>query len=106
MTSVPAVVWLHLFDPHTPHTPPEPYALGLRPSDAVGLGPVRAWVPFRQTGPRGFTEAVLGANRDLYDGEVAYVDRQVGRLLLGPRHMTRNEQLVDAPVRPRIDAVD
>ena len=59
-------IWLHLFDPHTPHTPPEPYALGFRPAEAPGLSPVRAWVPFRQPGPRGFTEQVLGANRDLY----------------------------------------
>jgi len=79
----PFFVWLHLFDPHTPHTPPQPYADGLRPAGPMGLGPVRAWVPFRTPGPRGFDEPVLGGNRDLYDGEVAYVDRQVGRLLDG-----------------------
>jgi len=79
----PFFVWLHLFDPHTPHTPPDPYADGLRPAGPMGLGPVRAWVPFRELGPRGFDEPVLGGNRDLYDGEVAYVDRQVGRLLDG-----------------------
>jgi arylsulfatase len=77
----PFFIWLHLFDPHTPHTPPEPFALGFRPASAVGLSPVRAWVPFRQPGPRGFTEPVLGADRDLYFGEVAYLDRQVGRLM-------------------------
>lgn len=77
----PFFIWLHLFDPHTPHTPPEPYALGFRPAAAAGLSPVRAWIPFRQTGPRSFTENVLGGQRDLYDGEVAYLDRQVGRLL-------------------------
>lgn len=79
----PFFVWLHLFDPHTPHTPPEPYADGLRPAGPMGMGPVRAWVPFRAPGPRAFDEPVLGGNRDLYDGEVAYVDRQVGRLLDG-----------------------
>jgi arylsulfatase len=79
----PFFVWLHLFDPHTPHTPPDPYADGLRPAGPMGLGPVRAWVPFRAPGPRAFDEPVLGGNRDLYDGEVAYVDRQVGRLLDG-----------------------
>jgi arylsulfatase A-like enzyme len=47
----------------------------------MGLAPVRAWIPFRQPGPRAFTEPVLGGNRDLYDGEVAYLDRQVGRLI-------------------------
>jgi arylsulfatase len=77
----PFFIWLHLFDPHTPHTPPEPYALGFRPASAMGLAPVRAWIPFRQPAPRGFTEPVLGADRDLYYGEVAYLDRQIGRLL-------------------------
>jgi arylsulfatase len=77
----PFFAWLHLFDPHTPHTPPQPYALGFRPASFAGFDPVRAWVPFRQSGPRSFDEPVLGGNRDLYDGEVAYLDRQVGRLL-------------------------
>jgi arylsulfatase len=88
----PFFIWLHLFDPHTPHTPPEPFALGFRPASAVGLSPVRAWVPFRQPGPRGFTEPVLGADRDLYFGEVAYLDRQVGRLMdfLESRGLLRN----------------
>jgi arylsulfatase len=79
----PFFVWLHLFDPHTPHTPPQPYADGLRPAGPAGLGPVQAWVPFRAPGPRAFDEPVLGGNRDLYDGEVAYMDRQLGRLLDG-----------------------
>lgn len=77
----PFFAWLHLFDPHTPHTPPQPYALGIRPSSPLGLDPVRAWVPFREPGPRTFTEPVLGGQRDLYDGEVAYLDRQIGRLI-------------------------
>ncbi|HEY2294966.1 MAG TPA: sulfatase [Thermoanaerobaculia bacterium] len=88
----PFFIWLHLFDPHTPHTPPEPYALGFRPAEAMGLAPVRAWIPFRQPEPRGFTEQVLGADRDLYYGEVAYLDRQVGRLMdfLASRGLLRN----------------
>jgi arylsulfatase A-like enzyme len=77
----PFFIWLHLFDPHTPHTPPQPYALGFRPATAGGLSPPSAWVPFRQPAPRGFVDPILGGNRDLYDGEVAYLDRQVGRLI-------------------------
>ncbi len=77
----PFFAWLHLFDPHTPHTPPEPYAVGFRPAEAAGLAPVAAWVPFRPPGPRTFDEPVLGGHRDLYDGEVAYLDRHLGRLL-------------------------
>ncbi len=77
----PFFVWLHLFDPHTPHTPPEPYSLGFRPFAASGLSPVGSWIPFRRPGERQFSEPVLGGERDLYSGEVAYVDRQVDRLL-------------------------
>jgi arylsulfatase len=77
----PFFTWLHLFDPHTPHTPPQPYAIGFRPASPPSLAPVQAWVPFRQPGSRSFVEQVLGGQRDLYDGEVAYLDRQIGRLL-------------------------
>lgn len=92
----PFFAWVHLFDPHTPHTPPQPYSQGFRPASALGLAPVRAWVPFRPTGPRAFEEPVLGGNRDLYDGEVAYLDRQVGRLLgfLESREMLENTLIV------------
>jgi arylsulfatase len=92
----PFFAWVHLFDPHTPHTPPQPYSEGLRPASATGLFPVRAWVPFRPTGPRAFDEPVLGGNRDLYDGEVAYLDQQVGRLLgfLESRGMLENTLIV------------
>ena len=79
--AAPFFAWLHLFDPHTPNTPPEPYATGFRPWRPSGLAPVSAWVPFRRPDDRTFTEPVLGGNSDLYSGEVAYVDRQVDRLL-------------------------
>ena len=77
----PFFAWVHLFDPHTPHTPPQPFAQGFRPASPMGLAAVRTWIPFRPPGPRAFDEPVLGGNRDLYDGEVAYLDHQVGRLL-------------------------
>lgn len=77
----PFFVWLHLFDPHTPHTPPGPFAVGLRPVRPTGLHPAGSWVPFRRLGDRAFEEPVLGGERDLYAGEVAYLDRQVDRLL-------------------------
>lgn len=77
----PFFAWVHLFDPHTPHTPPQPYAVGFAPNAALGLDPVASWLAFRNPGPRGFDEPVLGGQKDLYDGEVAYLDRQVGRLV-------------------------
>lgn len=77
----PFFAWLHLFDPHTPHTPPGPYGVGFRPGRPAGLQPVHSWIPFRRPGDRRFEQPVLGGERDLYAGEVAYVDRQVDRLV-------------------------
>lgn len=77
----PFFAWLHLFDPHTPHTPPGPYGVGFRPALPTGLHPVGSWLPFRRPGSRLFEEPVLGGERDLYAGEVAYLDRQVDRLV-------------------------
>jgi arylsulfatase A-like enzyme len=77
----PFFAWLHLFDPHTPNTPPGAFAAGFRPLGPSGLHPVLAWTPFRRPGDRTFTEPVLGGEPDLYAGEVAYLDRQVDRIL-------------------------
>jgi arylsulfatase len=77
----PFFAWVHLFDPHTPHTPPAPYSLGFRPAAERALAPVGEWTTFRSPGPRGFVDPILGGHKELYDGEVAYLDRQVGRLL-------------------------
>ncbi len=74
-------LWLHLFDPHTPHRPPGRFAYGEQPIRPFGLSAVDAWTPFRETGKTGFSQPRLAAHRDLYDGEVAYLDRQVDRLL-------------------------
>lgn len=92
----PFFLWLHLFDPHTPHTPPAPYALGEHPAAAYGLGPVGGWRPFRELGPRAFREPRLGGDSDLYAGEVAFLDRQVDRLLgfLRERGMLRDTLVV------------
>ena len=51
--NVPFFTWIHLYDPHTPYDPPEPFRS-----------------QFTSRGPAG-----------LYDGEIAYADRQVGRLV-------------------------
>jgi arylsulfatase A-like enzyme/tetratricopeptide (TPR) repeat protein len=48
----PFFSWIHLYDPHTPYEPPEPYR-----SEYAGRGPA-----------------------GLYAGEVAFMDEQIGRL--------------------------
>ena len=77
----PFFLWLHLFDPHSPHTAPLPYALGWRAATASGLSPAGEWLPFRELGPLPYTENAIGGNPKLYLGEVAYLDRQLDRLL-------------------------
>ncbi|HUP50180.1 MAG TPA: sulfatase-like hydrolase/transferase [Thermoanaerobaculia bacterium] len=51
--SKPFFAWLHFYDPHTPYEPPEPFK-----SQFAGRGP-----------------------NAMYDGEIAFADSQVGRLL-------------------------
>jgi arylsulfatase A-like enzyme/Tfp pilus assembly protein PilF len=51
--SVPFFAWIHFYDPHTPYAPPEPYAT--------------------EYGGRGLAA--------LYDGEIAFMDEQIGRCL-------------------------
>jgi arylsulfatase A-like enzyme/tetratricopeptide (TPR) repeat protein len=49
----PFFAWIHLYDPHVPYAPPEPYA-----SEYAHRGPYGA-----------------------YDGEIAFMDEQIGRLV-------------------------
>jgi arylsulfatase A-like enzyme/tetratricopeptide (TPR) repeat protein len=49
----PFLAWIHLYDPHTPYQPPEPF--------------------LSEYGPRGMAA--------LYDGEIAFTDQQVGRVV-------------------------
>jgi choline-sulfatase len=51
--SGPFFAWIHLYDPHSPYEPPEPYLSEYRPRGLVGL----------------------------YDGEIAFMDEQIGRCL-------------------------
>jgi choline-sulfatase len=49
----PFFAWIHLYDPHTPYAPPEPFLSAHAPRGPTGL----------------------------YDGEIAFADQQVGRLV-------------------------
>ncbi len=62
--SAPFFCWVHLYDPHAPYSPPEPYATRFE--------------------------------HDRYDGEIAFVDNQIDRLLswLDRRGLTDNTLVV------------
>ena len=80
----PFFVWVHYFDPHYPYTPPAPYdtmyGTGYTgPADGSLEYLLRVW-------GRGGKEKIetTAADRqrmiDLYDGEIAFLDTQLGRL--------------------------
>ena len=80
-------LWLHYFEPHDPHNPPKSY-VNLDEGD-IELGDVRSILmkhaevsekPWQLAGDV-FNDKEVEAVRDLYDGELRYVDFEVGRLL-------------------------
>jgi choline-sulfatase len=76
-------VWLHLFDPHFPYSPPPDYR---RPSDeAVDLRGKA--IPPELNSPEQLAQAIRG-----YRGEVSYVDALMGRLLAGLRRAGVDEE--------------
>ena len=66
--SNPFFAWIHLYDPHTPYEPPEPYR----------------------------SEYGRGGLAGLYDGEIAFMDEQIGRCVawLEKNGLDRNTVLV------------
>ena len=80
----PFFLWLHYVNPHAPYTPPPPFDTRFRDA-AASAGPRLKLVPDFHGGiPRRW--AVRGQDRlgyyvAQYDGEIAAVDQEVGRLL-------------------------
>ncbi len=79
----PFLLWIHLYDPHGPYTPPEPTpeldatspVLPAAADVTTWLGPKR--IP-RYLRVAGLTEPIQYA--DAYDREIRYADRHLGRL--------------------------
>jgi len=74
-------LFLHLFDAHAPYSPPGDILgrFGSRPEDVSDL---HAMIEKRLP-PE--SEAAIDEARSLYDGEIAYVDREIGRFFEGLR---------------------
>jgi arylsulfatase A-like enzyme len=87
--SRPWFLWVHLYDPHNPYWPMEPWK-----SQFVGDGDQSSWLTERQ-----FPESSVRPGKpepgkvagevvdtvpanDRYDGEIAFMDAQIGRLML------------------------
>ncbi len=76
----PFFLWVHLFDPHTPHEAPEQYATRFEFDEQAESFLAEREVPevCTRLGGREFRSR---ENIDPYDAEIAYADAQLGRLL-------------------------
>lgn len=81
----PAFLYLHILEPHTPYTPPEPYFSRFLPEGYDGplaSGETRPLLDARH-GKLALDDSDRAAAQALYDANLAYADAQVGRLLDG-----------------------
>jgi arylsulfatase A-like enzyme len=80
--STPRFLWIHYFDPHAPYTSQEPW-IGEYDGDRAQRGDWSRMVTselaaIEEAGaPAGFAEGI----ESLYDSEINFVDRSIGRLL-------------------------
>ena len=71
-TGSPFFLWVHYFDPHDPYEPPAPFDGMFDADDGVAT-----YLAEREFS----TDRSMIPPNNRYDGEVAYVDREIGRLL-------------------------
>jgi arylsulfatase A-like enzyme len=83
----PFFAFLHFFDPHWDYAPPAPYREKFADPSYRGPmdGTVKSLLPYLQGKP--MPEPDLRRTIALYDGEIAYVDAEIGRLLGAMRKM-------------------
>jgi choline-sulfatase len=84
--------YLHLMDPHAPYDPPQPFKERYAPRKA----PAFKWLYSDEDLKATEDPAALKTLRSLYDGEVAYMDGELGRLFqeLEQRGITGTTRIV------------
>jgi arylsulfatase len=96
----PFFLWLHYRDPHMPYSPPPEERVFVDPGyagelrDAVRYYPTKELMVYNHLGLLDSTDVAHATA--LYDGEILYADRQIGRLLddLDTRGLTENTIVV------------
>lgn len=76
----PFFLWLHIFDPHTPHTAPEPFFSGYYGTKKFDYFPFNFFQKHREGGHLNYIDNYLLANPEMYYDEVAYMDFSLGFL--------------------------
>jgi arylsulfatase A-like enzyme len=97
-------LWVHYQDPHGPYTPPEGYRERFVSAERSAPGGDRVLPDRTGRGGRGFLPSYqqIGEMRDVafyragYDGEIAFLDEQIGRLLtaIGARASKQHSVIV------------
>jgi arylsulfatase A-like enzyme len=72
----PFFLWVHYFDPHLPYDPPPPFGERFATGDGLIGFLAERKVPRR-----------LAGASNLYDGEIAYMDEQIGKLFAALREV-------------------
>lgn len=81
----PVFLYVHYIDPHVPYSPPPPYDRAFSHQDDI---PIReSGVDALSIGASEDDREWIGTSVDLYDGEILFVDTQIGRLLDGLEEM-------------------
>lgn len=70
----PFFLWLHIFDPHTPHTPPEPFFSGYYATEKFEYFPFNKFQKNRNIGHLEYMDNILLAHPEMYYDEVSYLD--------------------------------
>lgn len=93
MSQKPFFLWIHLYDPHSPYDAPSPYSTMYDPDyNGTIRGTVAEITRLNASQGKEASERDLQHLRALYDGEVAYMDHRIGRLLskLKELHLLEN----------------
>jgi len=75
----PFLLWVHYFDPHQPYRPPEEFQI-YRDGEALDRYLEERRIPAVSSGLRGRSYPTREST-NLYDGEIRYVDHELGRLI-------------------------
>ncbi len=102
MGDQPFFMFAHYFDPHRPYSPPAPYHRVFDPDYDGRIGDSFDLEGFNAPKPELFSQMKVLTPADwnhieaLYDGEIAFTDREIGRLLEGlrDRDLVKNTLIV------------
>lgn len=87
----PFFLWVHYFDPHWPYLPPGRWAEAFRGKEPEAQD---RWLAERRAIPADLSPEKVKSKLDKYDGEIYYMDQNIGRLIEGLKRKGVWDELV------------